>query len=487
MRQADRADQAYEGEKAYEVEELTQTERMTLRWHLHCVASLLPYEQRAAVLEAWLTVDPSVLFIARDPSPELTVAVIERGSVPLRVALAGCVGDRALQDRLIDADEPEVDRRLAGNPRLQYEPGCRLRLRDPAVMATARHGYRADHHRRALLSGDPDLAAAALVDRRGDARGDVGPTTWAAAWVTVRRHGGTARIRRVLEDLSALPGPLDPVGADVAAACAEAWPEPFLDTVEERWLGTGALLRRLRSVREPSLWEARRTVGGILREPYRIDWRLVAAARFGGRRRLPRAAVTELLLHPDCPPDVAVVLRTGRPALPGRPLPPPAPRPAAPADPAAQAGNRHRPPWVPAWQPPGDTGPLGDSAESARAVLREAPVAYRSADGPTLDHLHAVIERGLLHADEVAALVRPAEVLTSWVGQGSGHADVRRAAWSGRSALHVATSALLARWTAGEVRPGPWIAMYSRIRRFPGSLPELLAHVERFGRAGGVD
>ncbi|MFV0126405.1 hypothetical protein ACLGI4_01575 [Streptomyces sp. HMX112] len=73
--------------------------------------------------------------------------------------------------------------------------------------------------------------------------------------------------------------------------------------------------------------------------------------------------------------------------------------------------------------------------------------------------------------------MRPASVLTSWGGQASGHADVSRAAWSGRAALHVATAALLARWAAGKVPEERWVVLHPLIRRFPGSLPELLDSV----------
>ncbi|MFJ6368583.1 hypothetical protein ACIQK5_10465 [Streptomyces virginiae] len=58
-------------------------------------------------------------------------------------------------------------------------------------------------------------------------------------------------------------------------------------------------------------------------------------------------------------------------------------------------------------------------------------VAFDAPEDPgavTLAHLDAVIERGQLSAFEVAPLVRPAGLLTSWVGQGSGCADVSRAA-----------------------------------------------------------
>ncbi|MFD9621176.1 hypothetical protein ACFWB2_28385 [Streptomyces virginiae] len=71
-------------------------------------------------------------------------------------------------------------------------------------------------------------------------------------------------------------------------------------------------------------------------------------------------------------------------------------------------------------------------------------VAFDAPEDPgavTLAHLDAVIERGQLSAFEVAPLVRPAGPLTSWVGQGSGCADVSRATWNGRAALHVETAA----------------------------------------------
>ncbi|MFF1778158.1 hypothetical protein [Streptomyces virginiae] len=238
---------------------------------------------------------------------------------------------------------------------------------------------------------------------------------------------------------AALPGHEDPTDVDIALACAEADPEPFLETALERRLGTGALLRALRVAHRnaPDPWRARRATGRVLKEPYRLDWALIAAARLG--RRLPRTAADVLARRPDCPPEVAVVLRSGQPARPGHGRPPPAPEPAA--------RQPWRPPpstWVPEWRPPGDTGPLGESAKSARHALRTMTVAFDAPEDPgavTLAHLDAVIERGQLSAFEVAPLVRPAGPLTSWVGQGSGCADVSRAAWSGRAALHVETAA----------------------------------------------
>ncbi|MEV8533824.1 hypothetical protein [Streptomyces sp. NPDC051211] len=446
--------------------ELTQTERMTVRFHLTCLATLLPYHQRPDALDAWVGLDPAFFFMGFDPPTPVTEAVVRLGGTRLRAALALTVGSGDTQRALFALDEPEIDAALRDNHRLDYETVCLLRVRDPHATAAGR-SYHPGHHRRALLSADPELAAAALLDPRGDMR----PTVRAAAWATVRAAGGTARVRELA---AALPGHDDPVDAEVVAACAEAEPEPFLDTAAERHLGTGALLRRLRTAHraDHQPWRARRAMQSILAEPYRIDWRLVAAARLGCR--LPRTAAELLRSRPDCPPEVAVVLRTGRPARPGRPLPP-APEPAVP--------EPYRPPrshWVPEWQPPGDTGPFGDSAEAARHALRTMPVAFDARTDPaaaTLAHLAAVIERGQLPASAAVPLVRPASVLTSWVGQASGWADVSRAAWSGRAALHVETAALLARWAAGRGPAGRWAALYPLLRHYPGTLPELLAAV----------
>ncbi|MFJ7589354.1 hypothetical protein ACIQZO_18635 [Streptomyces sp. NPDC097617] len=112
-------------------------------------------------------------------------------------------------------------------------------------------------------------------------------------------------------------------------------------------------------------------------------------------------------------------------------------------------------------------GAVGDH-DTQRALL--------ALDIPEVDAA-LVIERGQLSAFEVAPLVRPAGLLTSWVGQGSGWGSVSHAAWSGRAALHVETAALLARWTAGGVPADRWAAFHSRLWRYPGSLPELLAEV----------
>ncbi|QES58529.1 hypothetical protein DEJ51_34030 [Streptomyces venezuelae] len=446
---------------------LSQTDRSTVRFHLTCLAALLPYHQRPAALQAWLGVDPALFHMGFDPPTPVTEAVLNLGGARLQAALAGAVRGHDTQRSLLALDVPVVDTALRNNHQLDYETSRLLRLRNPAATALGR-GYQRRHHHRALLSGDPDLAAAALVEGRGEHPA----TTRATAWATVRAHGGTARVREVV---AALPGHEDPVDADVVAACAQADPQPYLDTAGERHLGTGALLTALRAAHRSDLapWRVRRAMERVLAEPYRIDWALVAAARLG--RRLPRTAVEALLLRPDCPPEVAVVLRTGQPPRPGRPLPPPARGPAP--------RTAYRPPpsaWVPEWRPPGDTGPFGDGAESARRALRTLRVAFDTREDPaaaTLDHLSAVIERGQLPASEAVRLMRPADVLTSWVGQGSGWHSVQHAAWSGRAALHVHTAALLARWSAGGVPAERWAAFHPRLWRYPGTLPELLSEV----------
>ncbi|MCB5164464.1 hypothetical protein LG634_06390 [Streptomyces bambusae] len=465
------------GVRAYE--ELTPHQLMTNRFHLACLAVLVPYHQRPAALDAWLAVDPSLFFMGFDPPAPVTEAVLRLGGTRLQTALARTAGSADTQRALAGLGVRGIDAALLDNHRLSYETRCLLQLRDPAA-AAAGAAYHPDHHRRALCSADPDLAAAALLDRRGEHP----PTARAAAWETVRTAGGTARVRELV---ALLPGGGDPGGGDgdacgdcdvdagVRAACAEADPGPYLDSAAELRLGTGALLRRLGAVHRAGATppEVRRTMRSVLREPYRIDWRLVSAARLG--HRLPRTAAEVLRSHPDCPPEVAVVLRTGRPAVPGRPLPPPDPGPEAP--PPYRQPESH---WVPPWQPPGDTGPFGGTAESALRVLRTTAVvhdAHRDPHAPHLGHLSAVLEHGRLSASEAAPLIRPASLLTSWVGQQSGWADVSRAPWSGRSALHVETAALVARWCAGGVPAERWAAFVPRLWHYPGTLPELLAEL----------
>ncbi|MFJ3830106.1 hypothetical protein ACIPWI_19350 [Streptomyces sp. NPDC090046] len=252
--------------------------------------------------------------------------------------------------------------------------------------------------------------------------------------------------------------------ADVVAACAEADPKPFLDTAAERRLGTGALLRALRAAhgghRTP--WAVRRSMEAVLREPYRIGRAPIAAAGLG--RRLPRTAADILARRPDCPPEAAVVLRTGQPARPrsricrrARPGGPNGSRPAMPAR-SGRAPLRR-------------AMPCGPRSPTTPARTREDPHTV------TLDHLGAVIERGQPSAFEVAPLVRPASLLTSWVGQASGWGSVSNAAWSGRAALRVETAALPARWAAGGVSAGRWAAFHPLLTSDPGPMPEFLDEV----------
>ncbi|MFV0126406.1 hypothetical protein ACLGI4_01580 [Streptomyces sp. HMX112] len=347
-------------------QEPSLTERMTHRFHLGCLATLLPYELRPAAPEAWLTVDRALFFLGHDMPPPVLESVLDRGSGRLRAALAAAVRDPKTHDGLIDLDDPDVHARLIDNHQLGYEQECRLRLRSPAAVAAGRW-YHERNRRRALLSADPDLAAAALIDQRGECE----PTARATAWATVRRHGGTARLRHLV---AALPERPDPVSAAVVAACGQADPEPHLDTVEDSWLGTGALLRRLRAVRQPDEQRtARAAVGPGPALPDRL------AADRGGPARPPAPAPcgARLLARPDCPPEVAVVLRTGRPVRPGRPLPAPA---GVPATPAPGSGSRRRPPWVPAWRPPGrpDRSGRAPSRRAGHRGRRRSPTGDRT-------------------------------------------------------------------------------------------------------------
>lgn len=216
----------------------------------------------------------------------MSESVLALGSGRVRAALATAVRDPEILDALVDLDDPAVDVALGDNAWRSYELECRVRLRNPVALATGRW-YRRDHLSRALLSADPDLAGAALVDPTEAGE----PTVRAAAWSTVLRHGGMSRARAVA---SALPRDPDPVGKEVLEALAEATPEPFLDTALERRIGTGALLRRLRALPPQSPWGAFRAVRKVLDEPYRIDWALLAAARHGPPRwRQPRPQPAE--------------------------------------------------------------------------------------------------------------------------------------------------------------------------------------------------
>ncbi|MEE1785786.1 hypothetical protein PUR71_23185 [Streptomyces sp. SP17BM10] len=429
-------------------------EALARRFDVGCLVALLPRAHRAAALAELVDADPDFFFLGHDHPPTVTDSAVTDGTPAVRRSLARTVRDPQAQHRLLDLDDAGVDARLADNPSLAYRAECRLRLRRPTVVAAA-GGYRPEHHRAALTSGDPDLAAAALIDRRTYRWGDpIPPTVWATAWRTVRLAGGPARVRQVL---AALPPGTDPDEATrrIARACAEPDPEPFLATTEDLLTGTGALLRRLRRIRTAA--DARRG-RAILGEPYRVDWALVASA--GLSRRLPRQAARLLARHPDCPSDVARVLLTGRPAPRHLPAPTdtgPAPRADRPPPPA----YRRRPPVL---------GPL-DAADPL-AVLAATPVGT---DGLDIHHVWSAIELGRITARQAVDHARPAYAVACHAGQTSAFQAATREPGGGRAALHAATLAhLAAHLAAHPPAPGLWREIDALIRPFPGPLPALL-------------
>ncbi|MFI6444411.1 hypothetical protein [Kitasatospora sp. NPDC050543] len=454
-------------------EELTLDQRLSVRFRLNCFAALLPRELRPAALDAWAGLDPALFVLGlHDPPARVSESVLALGSSRVRAALATAVRDPEIPDALVDLDDTAVDVALGDNAWRSYELECRVRLRNPVALTTGRW-YRRDHPSRALLSADPDLAGAALVDPTEAGE----PTVRAAAWSTVLRHGGMSQARAVA---SALPRDPDPVGKEVLEALAEAMPEPFLDTALERRIGTGALLRRLRALPPQSPWGAFRAVRKVLDEPYRIDWALLAAARLGsadgcrahGCARSGRAC--------------GLPARGGRGAA-GRATrasrPTPAPAPAR----AGACAGLHSPRCAPA----AGCAPVArvatarpDRSAGGHRVFRAPRPAHRAGvlaphpghgdtRSPRSDHRTRAAGCG-----RWAQLAHPAHVVVSWVGEEAGCADVARASWRGRAALHVAVSALLARWAAGEVPAERWAVMYPLIRLFPGSLPELLDAVD---------
>ncbi|MGW2255580.1 hypothetical protein ACWCXH_36250 [Kitasatospora sp. NPDC001660] len=430
-------------------------EELARRFDVGCLVALLPRAHRAAALAELVDADPDFFFLGHDHPPTVIDSAVADGTPAVRRALARAVRNHAAQERLLDLDDARIDAQLADNPCLAYPVECRLRLRRPTVVA-AGTGYRVEHHRAALTSGDADLAAAALIDRRTYRwGGPIPPTVWATAWRTVRLADGPARVREVLAALP--PGAaLDEATRQIADACAEADPEPFLTSAEDRLTGTGALLRRLCGVRTPA--DARRG-RAILAEPYRVDWALVAAA--GLFRRLPRMAARLLARRPDCPPDIARVLLTGRPA----PRDLPAPEPAAPAIPA------YRPPASTYYRRPPTLGPL-DGADPL-AVLAATPIGK---DGLDIHHLWSGIELGLITARQAIDHARPAFAIACHAGQTSAfHADTQEPG-GGRAALHAATLAYLAHHLAAHPpAPGLWREVDTLMRPFPGPLPALLA------------
>jgi hypothetical protein len=443
------------------------------RFNLGCLVALLPRELRPAALAELVEADPEFFHLGHDHPRAVTESAAADGTTPVRQALARSVHDEAAQQRLLALGELGIDTALADNPKLSCALECELRRRRPAVVATAR-AYRPDNHRVALLSqDDPELVAAALIDRHVPLWGRPHPpTVWAAAWRTVRLRYGAERVRELL---AALPAdrPLDKATLEVARACAEPDPEPFLCSIEDRFTGTGALLRRLREVRTRRDWEAGR---GILAEPYRIDWNLVASA--GLDRRLPRMAAEMLARQPGCPAPVAHALVTGRPAprehtSAGSSDAADAPTPPAPANPAAQPDT---PVTHPYYRKPPDPGPLGEG--DPETVLRTTAINKAL----TIDHVYSAVELGLIDAATAVRLARPAVIVVTYAGQESSfHAYVQEPG-GGREAFHeAAISDVAARLAAAPPVHGLWTQVSMLIRSFEGTLPELL-HLAAAGR-----
>ncbi|MFJ9694028.1 hypothetical protein [Kitasatospora sp. NPDC101183] len=439
------------------------TQGLNLHFDLGCLLALLPEAQRPAALDELVGVDPLLFQYHVDPPPVVTASAVTEGTYRVRYALARTVHSEAVQRRLLDLDDPGIDRALAGNHRRGYETERRLRLRDPATVAAA-PAYRSDHHRRALLSGEPDLVAAALLDRRTALHGGqkpVRPTEWAAAWRTVRLADGPERVRRLAATLPA-GAELDEATRLVVAACAEADPEPYLTSAEQRLLGAGALLARLREVRTPEERRLHRRGGSSLMEPYAPDWAVIRAAGLLGQ--VPKVMRGDLADHPDCPADTAWALRTGRPAphgLPPRqPPPPPEPRPVP--------GPR------PYHRQPLDPGPL--AAPSPAAVLDVTPLGR----GVTTDHLFSAVELGLLDAATAVRRARPAVSVVVCAGQTSSFHAHEQEPGGGREAVHRATLEHVAT-TLGSAPspPGLWREVRSLLRPYPGPLPELFAEAAR--------
>ncbi|MEU8515954.1 hypothetical protein AB0C76_30895 [Kitasatospora sp. NPDC048722] len=444
-------------------------EALARRFDVGCLVALLPRAHRAAALAELVDADPDFFFLGHDHPPTVTDSTVTDGTPAARRALARTVRDPQAQQRLLDLDDAGIDARLADNPSLTYPAECRLRLRRPAAVA-AGSGYRPEHHRAALTSRDPDLAAAALVDRRTHRWDDpIPPTVWADAWRTVRLAGGPGRVREVLAALP--PGAdLDDATRRIAEACAEPDPEPFLTSAEDRITGTGALLRRLRRIRTaPDAPRGR----AILAEPYRVDWALVASA--GLFRRLPRLAARLLAHRPDCPPDVARVLLTGRPAPRHLPTPgPAAPGPAAPG-PAVPGPRADGPPPSAHHRRPPVLGPL-DAADPL-AVLAATPIGKGGLD---IHHVWSAIELGRITARQAVDHARPAYAVACHAGQTSAFHAGTREPGGGRAALHTAALAHLAEHLAAHPpAPGLWREVDALMRPFPGPLPALLATAAR--------
>ncbi|GAA2810986.1 hypothetical protein GCM10010441_39520 [Kitasatospora paracochleata] len=430
------------------------------RFNVGCLVALLPRAHRAPALAELVDTDPGFFRLGHEHPPTVVDSAVDDGTPAVRRAAAEMVRNHAAQQRLLDFDDPRIDAALADNYRLAIAVEHHLRRRNPALVA-AGACYQAEHHRAALRSDDPELAAAALIDRRSSRwEGLILTTEWAAAWRTVRLAGGPAWVREVLDALP--PGrPLDEATRRIAEASAEADPEAYLTSAEERLIGTGALLQRLGEIR--TVADAARG-RAILAEPYHVNWALVSAA--GLLRRLPRLAAYLLSRHPDCPPATARVLLTGRPAPRDLPRRPPAPEPPPPAR-TSQPSTWHRGPLIP--------GRLAE--HDPLTVLATTEV---SEDGLTIHHVYSAVELGLITAEQAVAHTRPAAVVAGYAGQTSSfHADVQEPG-GGRAAFHAAALAVVARRLATHPpSPGFWREVNSLMPAYRGTLPDLLTAAAR--------
>lgn len=435
---------------------------MGRRFDVGCLIALLPRESRAVALREVVEADPDYFRIGHDHPPLVVESATADGTLEVRQALARVTNSAEAQARLFAMDDPGIDFALADNMNLPFELESRLRLRAPAAVATGR-GYNSSNHSRALQSADADLAAAALIDRRTRRwTPPLRPTVWATGWRTVRLAGGVEKVREVLAALPA-DAPLDDVTVQIAEACAEADPEPFLSTAEERFIGTGALLRRLSAVRART---DDRLAEQILGEPFQVDWSLVSAV--GLARRLPRMAAKLLAGHPACPADVRFALLEGRPAPAHLKQDSNAPNgaPTVPEPP--------RPPYLPPYYwPPPDAGPLGHG--NPLSLLARTPVDKEL----TIEHLWSALELELVSAADAVEIVRPALTVTCYAGQSSSFAAHRRRPTSGQARLNAAAVDYLKRRAAERPTvPGMWRNVYTLIRSWTGTLPELLDAAE---------
>ncbi|GAA2056796.1 hypothetical protein GCM10009839_77550 [Catenulispora yoronensis] len=441
----------------------SSADQLARRFNLGCLIALLPRAERAVALQELIDVDPRFFHLGYDHPPPVIESAVADGTPEVRRAVARATGTEDAQERLFAMDQPDIDAALADNPYLPYDLACRLRLRRPAVVASGT-AYNADHHSRALCSGNADLVAAALIDRRTASWArPLPPTVWATGWRTVRLASGVERVRAVLAALPAdlAPAALDEATRQIAEACAEADPEPFLSTAEDRVIGTAAFLRRLSAVRERT---DQRLGEQILGEPYDIDWSLVSAAGLAGR--MPKMAVQLLRHHQECPPDVEYVLRTGRPAPRHLKQGSLIPNANQATNLATSPPPHHPAPYAP---PPPNPGPL--AVDDPLAVLATTPVDRDL----TIDHLWGALELKLLTGDAVVANARPAVMVSCYAGQTSSFFAHATRPGSGQGRLNAALVAHLAHWAAaGPPAPGLWRAVSALLRTWPGTLPELL-------------